>query len=44
MDREKRNIVQKQLKTRWKLSWGNNYFKLLGINFHVDLDKMIDLN
>ena len=24
--------------------WGKCQFKLLGLNFHVDLDKMIDLN
>ena len=29
------------IKTRWKLSWGTTRFKLLGITFDVDLDKMI---
>ena len=29
------------IKTRWKLSWGTTQFKLLGIMFDVDLDKMI---
>ena len=24
--------------------WGKCKFKLLGLNFHVDLDKMVDLN
>ena len=28
------------IKTKWKLSWGKNTFKLLGINFNTDLDKM----
>ena len=28
------------IKTRWKLSWGKTDFKLLGINFHIDLDIM----
>lgn len=28
------------IKTKWKLSWGCQRFKLLGINFNVDLDKM----
>ena len=32
------------IKTRWKLSWGNNTIKLLGITFDVDLDKMIGIN
>ena len=32
------------IKTRWKLAWGKNEFKLLGLNFHVDLDKMININ
>ena len=28
------------IKTKWKLSWGNNSFKILGINFNVKLDRM----
>ena len=32
------------IKTRWKLSWGSTQFKLLGIFFNVDLDKIIGLN
>ena len=32
------------IKTRWKLSWGKTRFKLLGITFNVDLDKMIGIN
>lgn len=32
------------IKTRWKLSWGTTQFKLLGITFNVDLDKIINLN
>ena len=27
------------IKTRWKLSWDKTDFKLLGIKFHVDLEK-----
>ena len=30
--------------TRWKLSWGTTRFKLLGITFDVDLDKIIGIN
>lgn len=32
------------INTRWKLKWGCTNFKLLGIIFHVDLDKMIEIN
>ena len=28
------------IKTKWKLSWGCQRFKILGINFILDLDKM----
>ncbi|MCU7801406.1 MAG: reverse transcriptase family protein, partial [gamma proteobacterium symbiont of Lucinoma myriamae] len=28
------------IKTKWKLSWGKKTFKLLGINFNIDLEKM----
>ena len=34
----------RSIKTKWKLSWGNNQFKLLGILFNTDLDKMIKNN
>ena len=32
------------IKTKWKLSWGDTRFKLLGITFDVNLEKMIELN
>ena len=32
------------IKTKWKLSWGDTQFKLLGLIFDVDLEKMIELN
>ena len=32
------------IKTRWKLSWDKTDFKLLGIKFHVDLEKITDIN
>ena len=32
------------IKTRWKLSWGANKFKVLGIIFNTDLDQMIKEN
>lgn len=32
------------INTRWKLNWGLTQFKLLGIQFDVDLDKMIKIN
>ena len=34
----------KAIKTRWKLSWGKTDFKLLGITFHIDLDKIERIN
>ena len=32
------------IKTRWKLSWGKTAFKLLGINFYIELDQMEKIN
>ena len=32
------------IKPRWKLSWGKTEFKLLGINFHVNLESMQGIN
>ena len=32
------------IKSRWKLSWDKTDFKLLGIKFHVDLEKITDIN
>ena len=32
------------IKTRWKLSWGGHKFRILGINFNVDLEKMVKEN
>ena len=32
------------MKTKWKLNWGINRFKLLGITFDTDLDNMLTLN
>ena len=32
------------IKKRWKLVWGNIRFKVLGVWFDVDLDKMISQN
>lgn len=34
----------RSIKTKWKLCWGKTTFKLLGINFNTDLDKMIQEN
>ena len=31
-------------KTKWKLCWGQTTFKLLGINFNTDMEKMITEN
>ena len=32
------------IKTRWKLSWSKTNFKLLGINFHINLDEIQRIN
>ena len=32
------------IKTKWKLLWGGCRFRLLGINFNVDLEKMVKEN
>ena len=32
------------IKTKWKLTWGNTEFKLLGIKFNVDLDIINKIN
>jgi hypothetical protein len=33
----------RSIKTKWKLTWGDTQFKLLGL-IYVDLEKMIELN
>ena len=30
----------RSIKTKWKVSWGNNKFKLLGIHFNTELEEM----
>ena len=40
----KNKYSSKSIKTKWKLSWGCETFKLLGIMFNVNLDKMINDN
>ena len=35
---------QDSIKTKWKLKWEVNRFKLLGIQFDTDLSKMIEIN
>ena len=32
------------IKTKWKLLWGEHKFRILGINFNVDLDRMMEEN
>ena len=39
-----RKISTRSIKTKWKLLWGSNQFKLLGILFNTDLDQMIKNN
>ena len=31
------------IKTKWKLNWMQQSFKMLGIHFHVDLSKMLTI-
>ncbi|MCU7801313.1 MAG: hypothetical protein KZQ70_14570, partial [gamma proteobacterium symbiont of Lucinoma myriamae] len=40
----KKKYSQDSINTRWKLSWGKCRFKILGINFNVDLSKMVEDN
>ena len=40
----KKKYSSQSIKTKWKLSWGKTNFKLLGIDFNVDLEKMININ
>jgi hypothetical protein len=40
----KNKFSSSSIKTRWKLNWNQQSFKMLGIFFHVDLSKMIKLN
>ena len=30
--------------SRWKLDWQRTKFELLGVNFSLNLDEMLDLN
>ena len=34
----------RSIKTKWKLSWGEIQFKILGITFHVNLRNMVKIN
>ena len=34
----------RSFKTKWKLSWGEIQFKMLGITFHVNLRNMFNIN
>ena len=43
MDREKK-LSTETIKTRWKLQWGSNRFRLLGIIFAKDLNKVNEIN
>ena len=40
----KEKFSSNSIKTKWKLSWNQQGFDMLGIKFHVDLPKMIELN
>ena len=34
----------RSIKTKWKLSWVEIQFKMLGIIFHVNLRNMVNIN
>ena len=40
----KHKFSSASIKTRWKLIWNQQTFDLLGLKFHIDLKKMIELN
>ena len=40
----KEKIFKRKIRCGGNLTWGSHEFSLLGINFHVDLSKMPDLN
>ena len=40
----KKKYSSDTIKTKWKLSWNQNSFEMLGIKFHVDLHKIIEIN
>ena len=43
MDRFQKHS-QDSIKTKWKLLWGEYKFRILGINFNVDLEEMVAEN
>ena len=40
----RKNFSKDKLKVSVKLDWGDTEFTLLGLNFSVDLSKMLELN
>ena len=40
----KHKFSSNTIKTKWKLVWNQSSFKMLGIDFHVNLEDMISLN
>ena len=40
----KKKYSTETIKTRWKIQWGSNRFKLLGIIFDTDLNKVNEIN
>jgi exonuclease III len=40
----KKKFSSDSIKTKWKLQWNQQQFQMLGIHFHVDLSKILELN
>ena len=40
----KEKYSSNSIKTKWKLVWNQQSFDMLGIKFHVDLNKMMEIN
>ena len=40
----KNKYSSESIKTKWKLSWGCEHFKLLGIKFDVNLNLIVNSN
>jgi hypothetical protein len=41
---ENKTICANSIKTKWKLSWNQQNFDMLGFKDHVDLSKMLEIN
>ena len=45
MDRQKKLFSKEAFHhSRWEIDWQNTKFELLGVNFSLNLDEILDLN